>query len=88
LQERFVFGHITQELYEKFSAKLPAERQPLEAELEKVDGNLSNLSQYIEKSLLIASKLRDYWKEGDYNIWSFPKACNMSTKKRRSEPTG
>ena len=67
LQERFAFGHITQELYEKFSAKLLAERQPLEVELEKVDGSLSNLSQYIEKSLLIASKLGEYWKEGDYN---------------------
>jgi ABC-type phosphate transport system auxiliary subunit len=67
LQERFAFGHITQELYEKFSAKLLAERQPLKAELEKVDDRLSNLSQYIKKSLLIASKPGEYWKEGDYN---------------------
>ena len=65
LEERFAFGEIDRSLFEKLAPKLKTEIVEKEKELEKVEINLSNPSEQIERAVVIASKLADLWLKGD-----------------------
>jgi site-specific DNA recombinase len=66
LEERFILGEIDKELYLKFVAKFKSEKQELDKQLQKQDITVSNLSEYINLSLNIASKLPSAWLSSNY----------------------
>jgi site-specific DNA recombinase len=66
IEEKFVLGDITKELYQKFSAKYTEEIGVLEAELAKSDVDGSNLEKAVEKCLLIAQNISGAWVGADY----------------------
>ncbi len=68
IEEKFVLGDITKELYQKFSAKYKEELQVLEAELRKNNADGSNLEKSVENCLNIAQNLSGAWLAGDYAV--------------------
>ena len=61
LEEKFIMGEITKELYNKYSIRYNDEIQLLNSELEKSDINSSNFEKAIEKCLEIAQKISAAW---------------------------
>ncbi|MFN3405594.1 MAG: recombinase family protein [Cytophagaceae bacterium] len=68
VEERFALGEINQELFQKINLKYKAELDLTEKELEKVKVKLSNLENYINFSLEIASNLSKIWVYGDIDM--------------------
>ncbi|MBX9852451.1 MAG: recombinase family protein [Cytophagaceae bacterium] len=65
LEERFAFGEIDRELYDKLAPKLKKEISEKEEELQRMEVKLSNPSELIEKCVVIASQLANLWVNGD-----------------------
>ena len=68
LEERYVFGDIAKDLYEKFMFKLKREKREIEQKLEEVNFQLSNPEEYVKYSLQLSSKLSKIWHSEDYSI--------------------
>jgi site-specific DNA recombinase len=68
LEERFINREIDREMFERYRQKFGQEKQALEAELQKGKGKLSNFSEYVEKSLLMASQLASLWQQGEQPV--------------------
>lgn len=68
VEERYVYGEINQELYQKFLTKLREEKKEIQGKLQEVDFELSNLENYIDFSLMVASKIPVLWGFDDYEI--------------------
>ena len=68
LNIRYGLGEINSEVYNSTIAMLKDNETNIEEELEKSKENLSNLEKFIDKSLLIALKLGDLWKIGDFKL--------------------
>lgn len=64
LEERFGFGEIDRDIYDKLAPKPKSDINQKEQELERVETTLSNRSHLIEKSVTVASKLADLWISG------------------------
>ncbi|KAA9338953.1 recombinase family protein [Adhaeribacter soli] len=67
LEERFVFGEVPKELYEKFSQKLKQERRETEAHLASLTGPLSNHQKFIEMGLKLSVTLCESWSIANFN---------------------
>jgi site-specific DNA recombinase len=67
LEERFAFGEIDGEFFERVGEKLKQEIQSLTHELDKSGFQLSNPSLLIHQSLEIISNLSEFWASGDYD---------------------
>ena len=67
MEERFVMGEITKAQFEKFSQKLVAEKEQIEASLGERPKKLSNLEKYVGFSLKICSGMGKMWVLGDYH---------------------
>lgn len=71
LEERYVFGGLEREVYQKFSQKLKEEEREIEANLEKVTGPLSNHQKLLENGLKLVLNLSSSWTK-----------ANASTRRR------
>ncbi|GAB3525959.1 recombinase family protein [Pontibacter brevis] len=67
MEERFVMGEITKAQYEKFSQKLVAEKEQIEASLGEGPKKLSNLEKCVDSSLKMCSEMGKTWVLGDYH---------------------
>lgn len=89
LEERFIEGELTKELFEKYSKKYEAEKKELEQKLSNQTINSSNLEKIIEKGLEIAENISQFWASGDFNERQklqslvFPEGIIYSKKKDR-----
>lgn len=70
LEERYAYGEITKDLYEKFISKLKGEAVEISEKLAEVDFQLSNLEEYINLSLQIASNFSLLWGSDDFGVKS------------------
>ena len=61
LEEKFIMGEITNELYNKYSIRYNDEIQLLNSELGKSDINSSNFEKAVEKCLEIAQNISSAW---------------------------
>ena len=68
LERRFVLDEIPRDLYQKYSNELSFEIASFEREFNKVNHNLSNLSNFIETSIKLCSNLRLLWEKGTLSI--------------------
>jgi len=68
LEERFAFGEINRDVFEKFSAKLIEEKRGLETELGKISFELSNPQELIDYFISISMNLPSIWDSSDYSI--------------------
>ena len=67
IEERFVMGEITKGQYEKFSQKLIAEKEQIEASIGEGPKKLSNLEKYVGFSLRMCSEMGKMWVLRDYH---------------------
>ena len=67
LEERFAFGEIDREIFEKVGGKLKQEIKAINDELKRSGIELSNPELFIDRSLEIISNLSDFWASGDYD---------------------
>ena len=63
---RFITKEIRPETYEKFHEKYSSEKTVILKELEIIDFLTSNLTEYIDLTVEIASKLTTLWDSGNY----------------------
>lgn len=66
IEERFVLDEIERELYQKSIKKYKTEKQEIEGQMQKMDFKVSNLSEYLDQSIMLASKLPEIWASGHY----------------------
>ena len=87
LEERFVTGALSGELYQKYTAKFKSELQQLTAQMTNAQIEGSNLKTAVEKPLEIAEKLSQLWfrlpmkTSKSFNIWFFPDGAVYSKQK-------
>lgn len=67
LEERFAFGEIDLEIFEKVGGKLKLEIKCINDDLKRTGIELSNPALLIDHSLEIISNLSDFWVSGDYD---------------------
>lgn len=67
LEERFAFGEIDREIFEKVGGKLKQEIKAINDELKRSGIELSNPALLIDHSLEIISNLSDFWVSSDYD---------------------
>ena len=66
IEERYVTGELTKDLYEKFEVKYNKERENIKTELEKSSFDSSNLEMVVEKCLSIAKNVSQLWISADF----------------------
>ena len=67
LEERFAFGEIDREIFEKVGGKLKQEIKAINDEVNRSGIELSNPALLIDHSLEIISNLSDFWVSSDYD---------------------
>jgi site-specific DNA recombinase len=67
LEERFIEGQLTRELFEKYQSKFKAESIALEQKLAAQPFESSNLEKIIDKGIAIAENLSAIWLSGDFD---------------------
>jgi site-specific DNA recombinase len=67
LEERFAFGEIDREIFERVGGKLKQEIKSINDDLKRTGIELSNPALLIDHSLEIISNLSDFWVSGDYD---------------------
>jgi site-specific DNA recombinase len=67
LEERYAFGEIDRNIFEKIGAKLKIEIQALRKEIDSDADQLSNPEKFIEYALKMCVNLPDLWVSGDYH---------------------
>jgi site-specific DNA recombinase len=67
LEERFAFGEIDRDIFEKVGGKLKQEIKSVNDDLKGLGIELSNPSLLVNQSLEIISNLSDFWVSGDYD---------------------
>jgi site-specific DNA recombinase len=70
LEERYAYGEITRDMYDKFASKLKGERAEISERVAEIDFQLSNLEDYIVSSLEIASNLNVLWGVKEFAVKS------------------
>jgi site-specific DNA recombinase len=87
LEERYVFEEITKIQYDKFKAKLDAQKQEKQKYLSDTGFDLSNLEKALEKALDYSLNLPEIWSSGDLTDkrkiqnMVFPEGILYDTKK-------
>jgi site-specific DNA recombinase len=87
LEVRYIEEEINSELYNKFSEKYLLEKDELEGRILKASKKSSNLGNYIDISMEIASKMAEKWVLSDYVVKQkiqslvFPDGITFSKKK-------
>jgi site-specific DNA recombinase len=66
VEERFAYGEIDRDVFEKVGGKLKEEKRKIEDQIEESKNKLSNPSLFIEKALEICSDLSNLWVSADY----------------------
>ena len=66
LEERFILNEIDRELYEKFATKYKAERNEIQQQMKDSGFGISNLPEFLNMALSIASKINITWELADY----------------------
>jgi site-specific DNA recombinase len=67
LEERFAYGEIDRDIFEKVAGKLRKEIQTLKDQLKGSSFELSNPEMLIDQSLEIITNLSDFWVSSDYD---------------------
>jgi site-specific DNA recombinase len=67
LEERFAFGEIDRDIFEKVGGRLKEEIKSVNDELKGSGIELSNPSLLVDHSLEIIGNLSDFWVSGDYD---------------------
>lgn len=67
VEERFAYGEIDREIFEKVGGKLRTEIMTLNKEVEKSRKKISNPVKFIDQSLEICNNLSDLWLSSDYD---------------------
>lgn len=67
MEERFVLGELSKDLYIKYTSKYRAEITELESQLSKSSFQSSNLEKAVGKALLIAQDISQSWLSGTYD---------------------
>ena len=67
VQERFAFGEIDRDVFEKVGGRLKEEKKKIEAQLEEPKNKLSNPSEFIQNALEMCSNLANLWVSADYD---------------------
>ncbi|MBS1976573.1 MAG: hypothetical protein JST46_04340 [Bacteroidetes bacterium] len=86
VEERFAFGEIDRDVYERIAARMKAERAELEAILGESQIQLSNPEKTISQALEIASNLVNLWDSGTVELKTdlqklvFPKGVQYDRK--------
>lgn len=65
IEERFVLGEISPELYNKHLEKFKIEKHAIEAEIEKCNLELSNLDNFINYAITMTGNLSKYWESSN-----------------------
>lgn len=68
LEEKFIFGDIDQELYEKFNSRLKQEKTEILQKMSDTDFELSNPKKYIDFALGLSSNLTSIWDSGSFKL--------------------
>src|ERR1043166_1658768 len=89
MEERYVTGELTKDLYEKFEVKYNKERENIKTELEKSSFDSSNLEMVVENCLSIAKNVSQLWISADFirkqklQYLIFPEGILYSKKNNR-----
>jgi site-specific DNA recombinase len=70
LEERYAYGEITRDMYDKFASKLKGEKAEIAERVAEIDFQLSNLEDYIISLLEIASNLNFLWGAKEFAVKS------------------
>ncbi len=65
LEERWAFGKITDDVYNKFSFQIKAKLKEIDSQIRKCEIKLSNLDKYIQFSLNILQNIDEIWEKGN-----------------------
>ena len=68
LLERFGYGKINDELYDKLSTKKLAEINAVREKLDDTELEISNLSYFIDKSIELSQNIHKHWQLGNIEI--------------------
>lgn len=66
LEERWVDGEFTKEIFEKHAGRCRLELAAAEAETGNANLTTSNLPKYVSRGLEIASRIQVWWENGDF----------------------
>ena len=67
LEERFAFGEVERDIFERIAEKLRDEIRDLNADLSKSQNEISNPALFIDRSLKICSNLSSLWVSAPYS---------------------
>lgn len=93
LEERFAYGEIDRDIFEKVAGKLRKEIQATKDQLKESSFELSNPELMIDQSLEIITNLSDFWVSSDYDSKRklqevlFPGGLCMTSKLAIIEPS-
>ena len=68
LEERFVLGEVPEDLYRKYQSKYKEELAPIQTELEKLEGPLSNHETLSQTTIQAMCNLLNIWQKCDPEV--------------------
>ena len=68
LEERFVLGEVPEDLYRKYRSKYKEELAPIQTELEKLEGPLSNHEKLSQVTIQAMCNLLNIWQKCDAEV--------------------
>ena len=93
IERRFVLGEIDKSLYTKYKDEFDTELVKVNEQIENSQFNLSNFEKAIDRSLKIALKLPEIWRDGNLEIKKriqksvFPEGIRYDHKNHRYRTT-
>ena len=66
LEERFAYGEISKEIFDKYCEPLRAEKEKMEEEIRNMDLDLSNPKELIKESVKLSGNILKMWMSGNY----------------------
>lgn len=66
MEERFVLGEITKDLFEKYSQKIKQELAEINTQITSYSFGSSNLKTAVEKTMVIAENISQLWVSASY----------------------
>ena len=88
VEEKYVTDRISTELYQKYTTKYTQEIHDLNESIEEIDFNLSNLENYIERSIELCSNIHNMWDKANFKLKQriqklvFPRGVKLATNKK------
>ena len=68
VEEKYILGDLSQDLYNKFIEKYRSEKAIIEENLQKCDVDLSNLEKQVDSYLEFCENLPFMWQEASYKL--------------------